>query len=138
MSCVYRPQIIFQDFNVLVSVYSTIHSCNSSHTMPDYATPNHYTDLSLGWGTHAVRNFGLIFAAPNKNPLVCTQNNSTFIRKDYFVPLTIYIPPNFTRAPVKFLRLVRTSLNKHRSSLASRLRGRPLRVFPLLKSYNHI
>ena len=50
MSCDYRSQIIFQDFNVLVSVYSTIHSCYSSHTMPGYATPNHYTDLLWAWG----------------------------------------------------------------------------------------
>jgi hypothetical protein len=58
--------------------YSTIHSCYSSNTMPGYTPPNHYTDLTLGRGTHAVREFSVILAAPYKNPLVCTQNNLTF------------------------------------------------------------
>jgi hypothetical protein len=93
MPCDYRPQIVFQYFNVLVPVNSTIHSCYSSHTMPGYTPPNHYTDLTLGRGTHAVRGFSFILAAPLK--ILCFAPKTTWLSSEKITlsqwPLTFHL-----------------------------------------------
>ena len=50
----YWPQIIFRDIYIVVFVYGTIQTFNSSYTIPHYVSQNHYTDLSLDRWAHTI------------------------------------------------------------------------------------